>query len=269
MGEEAQDCLNASAMIFNTFDAFEHEVLEAFVSKFNYRNIYTIGPLPLLGRHVPESKVKSLDSSLWKLDPHCLEWLNQREPQSVLYVNYGSATTMSQHHFIEFAWGLANSKQPFLWIVRPDLVLGKSAILPEEFLEQTKDRGLLASWCAQDEVLTQPVIGAFLTHCGWNSMIESICAGVPLLCWPFFGDQQTNCRYSCTKWGIGMEINHDVKREEVEALVREMMKGDKGKQMRSTAREWKKKAEAATDVRGSSYNNIDKFIKEALHHEEK
>ncbi|CAK9162653.1 unnamed protein product [Ilex paraguariensis] len=153
MGEEAQDCLNTSAIIFNTFDAFEHEVLEAFVSKFNYRNIYTIGPLPLLDRHVPESEVKSLDSSLWKLDPHCLEWLSQRELHSVLYVNYGSATTMSQHHFIEFAWELANSKQPFLWIVRPDLVLGKSAILPEEFLEETKDRGLLASWCAQDEVL--------------------------------------------------------------------------------------------------------------------
>ncbi|CAK9162652.1 unnamed protein product [Ilex paraguariensis] len=65
-----------------------------------------------------------------------------------------------------------------------------------------------------------------------------------------------------------MEINHDVKREEVKTLVRKMMEGDKGKQMRSTAREWKKKAEAATDVRGSSYNNFDKFIKEALHHEE-
>ncbi|CAK9162656.1 unnamed protein product [Ilex paraguariensis] len=269
MGEEAQDCLNASAIIFNTFDALEHEVLEAFTSKFNYRNIYTLGPFPLLGRHVPENQAKSLNSSLWKPDSQCLEWLNQRERQSVVYVNYGSLATITHQHFKEFAWGLANSKQPFLWIIRPDFVVGGSAMLPEAFLEEIKDRGFIASWCAQDEVLTHPAVGAFFTHCGWNSIMESICGGVPLICCPAFGDQQTNCRYLCTEWEIGIEINHDVKRDEVQSLVREMMEGEKGKKMRSNAREWKKKAEEATNVGGSSYSNFDKFIKENLHHEEK
>eukprot|EP00261_Vitis_vinifera_P032668 XP_019073911.1 PREDICTED: 7-deoxyloganetin glucosyltransferase-like [Vitis vinifera] len=172
---------------------------------------------------------------------------------------------MTDRHLKEFAWGLANSKYSFLWIIRPDIVMGDSAVLPEEFLKETKDRGLLVSWCPQEQVLSHPSVGVFLTHCGWNSMLEAICGGVPVICWPFFADQQTNCRYACTTWGIGVEVDHDVKRDEIEELVKEMMGGDKGKQMRKKAQEWKMKAEEATDVGGSSYTNFDKFIKEALH----
>lgn len=269
IGEEAQNCLKAPAIIFNTFDAFEHQVLQAYASKFNYRNIYTIGPLPLLGRHVPESPVNSLNSSLWKPDSKCLEWLDKKEKDSVLYINYGSITTMTEQHLIEFAWGIANSKHPFLWIVRPDIVTGDSdsASLPREFLEETKEIGMLATWCAQDQVLAHPAVGAFLTHCGWNSMMETVCEGVPVIGWPFFSDQQTNCRYSCTEWGIGMEVNEDVRREEVELLVKEMMGGEKGKELRRKAKEWKMLAEEATNVGGSSYQNFDRFIKEALHYE--
>ncbi|CAA3029846.1 7-deoxyloganetin glucosyltransferase-like [Olea europaea subsp. europaea] len=265
MGEEAQNCLKAPAIIFNTFYEFEQEALQAVISKFNFPKIYTVGPLSLLGRHFPESQAESLNSSLWKTDSKVFEWLDIQKPESVVYVNYGSVTTMSGTHFQEFAWGLANSKQPFLWIVRPDVVKDGSAMLPEEFLEEIKDRGLLISWCAQDQVLEHPAVGSFLTHCGWNSMMESICAGVPVICWPFFADQQTNCYYSCSKWGIGMEIDYDVKRDEVAQLVREMMGGEKGEKMRIKAKEWKKIAQEATDVGGSSHVNFDKFIKEALH----
>ncbi|XP_031251671.1 linamarin synthase 2-like [Pistacia vera] len=264
MGSEAQNCLKSSAIIFNTFDEFEQEVLEAITSKFP--NIYTIGPLPLLCRHVPDSSFKSFTSSLWKEDSECLKWLDKREPNSVVYVNYGSVTVMTDQHLKEFAWGLANSKHPFLWIVRPDVVMGDSAVLPEEYFEEIKDRGLIASWCSQEQVLTHPSVGVFLTHCGWNSTLESVCVGVPVICWPFFADQQTNCRYACTTWGIGMEVNEDVKRDDIEALVKEMMQGDKGKQMRQKAQEWKQKAEATTDIGGQSYNNFNRLIKEALHH---
>nr|XP_048335667.1 linamarin synthase 2-like isoform X1 [Ziziphus jujuba var. spinosa] len=265
MGSEAQNCLNSTAIVFNTFDEFEHQVLEAISAKFP--NIYTIGPVPLLGRHVPDTPYKSLGSSLWKEDSNCLQWLNQREPNSVVYVNYGSVTVMSDEHFKEFAWGLANSKQYFLWIVRPDVVMGESADLPDGFLEEIKDRGLLASWCPQEMVLAHPSVAVFLSHCGWNSCMEAVCAGVPLICWPFFAEQQTNCGYACNNWGIGMEINHDVRRVEVEELVREMMEGEKGKKLKEKALEWKKKAEEATDIGGGSYSNFDRFIKEALHYD--
>lgn len=264
LGSEAQNCLNSSAIIFNTFDEFEQEVLNVIASKFP--NIYTIGPLPLLCKHIDETEFKSFGSSLWKEDLDCLKWLDQRDINSVVYVNYGSITVMSEQHLKEFAWGLANSKHPFLWIVRPDVVMGDSAILPEEYFEEIKDRGRIATWCRQEQVLSHPSVSVFLTHSGWNSTLESVCGGVPVICWPFFAEQQTNCRYACTTWGIGMEVNYDVKRDEVEVLVKEMMEGEKGKLMRQKAKEWKKKAETATEIGGQAYNNFERFIEEALNH---
>ncbi|KAK7860157.1 linamarin synthase 1 [Quercus suber] len=103
---------------------------------------------------------------------------------------------MTDQHFNEFAWGLANSKHSFLWVVRPDVVMGDSTILPEEFFEETKDRGLLASCCPQDKVLAHPSV--FLTHCDWNSTLETVFAGVPIISWPFYAKQQRNCRYAYT-----------------------------------------------------------------------
>ncbi|KAK8702925.1 hypothetical protein V6N13_021259 [Hibiscus sabdariffa] len=89
--------------------------------------------------------------------------------------------------------------------------MGESAALPEEFFEEIKDRGFITSWCLQDLVLSHRSVVAFLTHCGWNSTLESISRGVPMICWPFFAEQQPNCRFACTTWNIGMEVNPDVK----------------------------------------------------------
>ena len=172
---------------------------------------------------------------------------------------------MTNENLIEFAWGLANSNHPFLWVVRPDLVSGDSAVIPPEFLGKTKERGLLAAWCHQEKVLNHPSIGGFLTHCGWSSTLDTICSGVPILCWPFFAEQQTNCWYSVEKWGIGMEINNNVRREEVERQVRELVEGEKGKEMRKNAMGWKKLAKEATArPDGSSYVNFEKLINEVL-----
>ncbi|KAH7510817.1 hypothetical protein ACOSP7_021548 [Xanthoceras sorbifolium] len=265
MKSETESCLDSSAIVINTFDEFEHEALEV-IESIN-PNIYTIGPLHLLCKQMPESdSFKMFTTNLWKEDPECLKWLDRREPNSVVYVNYGSITVMTDQHLKEFAWGLANSGHSFLWVVRPDVVMGTdSAILPEEYFEEIKDRGLIVSWCPQEQVLSHPSLGAFLTHCGWNSMLESmINAGKPLICWPFFAEQQTNTRYACTTWGIGMEVNHDVKRDEIEALVKEVMEGEKGKKMKEKALEWQKKAIAAANIGGTSYNNLERCIKEVF-----
>ncbi|XP_028095336.1 7-deoxyloganetin glucosyltransferase-like [Camellia sinensis] len=255
--------LKSSAIIFNTFEKLEHEVLYALSSTFP--PVYTIGPLQLLLNQVKDDSLKSIGSNLWKEVPGCLEWLNSKEPNSVVYVNYGSITVMTSNQLIEFAWGLANSNQTFLWIVRPDLVAGDLAIIPPEFVIETKERGLLASWCPQEQVLAHPSIGGFLTHCGWNSTIESISSGVPMICWPYFGDQQTNCWYSCTQWGIGVEMDNDVKRDVVERLVRELMYGHKGKEMKKRVMEWRKIAEEATmSSSASSFLNLEKMIMQVL-----
>ncbi|KAJ4851592.1 hypothetical protein Tsubulata_024728 [Turnera subulata] len=259
---ETQRARDASAIILNTFDGLEHEVLDALGSMLP--PVYSIGPLHLLQNHVIDRELKALGSNLWKDTPGCLEWLNSKEPNSVVYVNFGSITVMTADQLKEFAWGLANSNQTFLWVIRPDLVAGDTAVLPPEMVEQTKERGFFASWCPQEEVLNHPSIGGFLTHSGWNSTIESITGGVPMICWPFFAEQQTNCRYSCTEWGIGMEINSDVKRDEVESLVRELMEEEKGKEMKRKALEWKQMAEEAAGPAGSSYVNLDTLIHQVL-----
>ncbi|CAK8566864.1 unnamed protein product [Lathyrus sativus] len=267
-GFESQTCMKlSSSVIINTVHELEKEVLD-YLMAIN-PNIYNIGPLEFLGNHFPgrENGFKIHGSNLWKNDVTCLKWLDQWEPNSVIYVNYGSIAVMSEEHLKEFAWGLANSKLPFLWIKRPDLVKGKgkSTPLPQEFLDEVKDRGYITSWCPQSEVLGHSSVGAFLTHCGWNSSLESICEGKPMIGWPFFAEQQTNCRFICNTWGIGMDIKDDVKREEVTELVVEMIKGEKGKEMREKCQEWKKKVVEAADPGGSSYDDFYRLLKEVFH----
>ncbi|MED6194943.1 hypothetical protein PIB30_033356 [Stylosanthes scabra] len=198
----------ASAIVMNTFDALEHDVLEACSSLHNNTlpPIYPIGPLNFQLNRFNNEHLNKILSSLWKEDLECLEWLDKQEPNSVVYVNFGSITTMTNEQLIEFAWGLANSNKKFFWVIRPDLVGGENAVLPNEFVEETKIRGMISNWCPQEQVLAHPSIGVFLTHCGWNSTLESICGGVPMICWPFFAEQQTNCRFCNKEWGNGLEI---------------------------------------------------------------
>ncbi|TXG52772.1 hypothetical protein EZV62_021941 [Acer yangbiense] len=263
---EVENARNASALIFNTIYDLEGEILEAVSS--TYPPIYTIGPLQLLLNHeIPadDNSLSAIKSNLWKEQPGCLEWLDTKESNSVVYVNFGSVTVMTEQQLVEFAWGLANSKQNFLWVIRPDLVIGESAILPPKFVSETKERSLLASWCSQEQVLNHPAIGGFLTHCGWNSTIESLSSGVPMLCWPFFAEQQTNSWFCQNKWGIGFEIDSNSNRDEIERSVRELMEGEKGKQIKKTAMEWRLLAEKAVIApNGSSKLNLEKMIKEVL-----
>ena len=252
----------ASAALVNTFDDLDHDVLVPLSSIFP--PIYSVGPLNLLLDHTQKDYLASIGSNLWKEETECLQWLDSKDPNSVVYVNFGSITVMNPQQLLEFSWGLANSKKNFLWIIRPDLVRGDSAVLPPEFLEETRERGLMASWCAQEKVLKHSSIGGFLSHMGWNSTIESLSNGVAMLCWPFFSEQQTNCKFACVDWGVGMEIESDANRDDVEKLAIELIDGEKGKEMKRKAMEWKSKAEATTGINGSSSMNFDKLVNDVL-----
>ncbi|KAL0454381.1 UNVERIFIED_CONTAM: 7-deoxyloganetin glucosyltransferase [Sesamum latifolium] len=221
--QEVEAAPRAKALIINTFDSLERDVLDALAASFP--RIYTVGPLQLMIDHVQDARLGAIKSSLWKEDLSCMEWLDTKEADSVVYVNFGSITVLSPDQLSEFAWGLANSKKPFLWVIRPDLVAGDRAMLPPKFVAETKDRSRLINWCPQEQVLKHPAVGGFLTHNGWNSTIESIVGGVLVICWPFFAEQQTNCRFNYVEWGMGMEIDNNVKSGEVEALVKELMDG--------------------------------------------
>ncbi|ERN14708.1 hypothetical protein AMTR_s00038p00225730 [Amborella trichopoda] len=260
---ESPNTLKSSAIILNTFEDLDKPVLDAMRERIG-RPIYTIGPVATFSQFESNDRLKSVSMSLWNEEDTCVEWLNDKEPKSVVYVNFGSATVATPNQLNEFAWGLANSQRPFIWVIREDLVFGKSATLEKTFVEETKERRLILSWCNQIKVLSHPAVGCFLTHSGWNSTIESISNGVPMICWPFFADHPTICRYVCKEWGVGMEVNNDVKREEVEALVRELMEGEKGKEMQLKAKKWKEISITVVQLGGSSYNNLEKLIKQVL-----
>ncbi|XP_060673497.1 7-deoxyloganetin glucosyltransferase-like [Ziziphus jujuba] len=261
---EVDRARGGSAVILNTFDDLEKEIIKSLST--HLPPIYTLGPLHLLLKNQIQNKaLNGIASNLWKEETECIDWLSSKQPCSVVYVNFGSVTVMTAEQLNEFAWGLANSEQSFLWIVRPDLVMGNSVMLPEEFLIETKNRGLLAKWCAQEQVLSHPSIGGFLTHSGWNSTIESISYGVPMLTWPFFADQTTTSWFCSTKLNVGMEVDGNAKRDEIERTVRELMLGEKGKEMRKKATELKKMAEEATgSPTGSSRLNFEKVINQVL-----
>ncbi|KAK4755990.1 hypothetical protein SAY87_009747 [Trapa incisa] len=259
----------ASATIIHTFQALEADVMNAFSYMFD-TPFYAIGPFHLLTAKIPavDGGLNRIGCNLWKEDSECLRWLNLQEPRSVLYINFGSIASLTTQQLVEFAMGIAGSNHPFLWIIRPDLVTGSPAAmeaLPPEFGEETKGRGFISEWCAQEEVLNHPSVGGFLTHCGWNSVLESLSAGVPMLCWPCGGDQVINSKYVCMEWEAGLEIDQDVKRHGVVSVVREMMGGgEKGKHLMNSAMAWKEKAMAAIGPLGSSSMNLDKLLQHVL-----
>ncbi|XP_050222834.1 7-deoxyloganetin glucosyltransferase-like [Mercurialis annua] len=254
--------LKASAVIFHTFDALESETLKD-LSLF-FKKVFSIGPLQLLLDQIPEEQYNSIECNLWNEEAECIKWLHSKEANSVIYVNFGSTTVMTAEQVVELAWGLANSNHNFLWITRPDLIMGESAILPPEFLVETKERGFIASWCPQEEILNHPSTAGFMTHCGWNSILETISSGTPIIGWPFFGEHFVNSRKSCNEWGIGTELGTNFQREDVEKLVKELMEEEKGKKMKEKAMEWKKLAEECVNSNGSSSFNFNNLVNEVL-----
>ncbi|AQK41275.1 UDP-glycosyltransferase 85A5 [Zea mays] len=254
---EANNCTKAGALVLNTYDALEADVLAAL--RAEYPCIYTVGPLgSLLRRHHDNEDADavggSLDLSLWKHDTECLSWLDAQEPGSVVYANFGSLTVVTAAQLAEFSWGLAATGRPFLWIVREDLVVGRpAAALPLGFAAETAARGRLAAWCPQERVLRHRAVGCFLTHNGWNSTCECLAAGVPMVCWPVFADQLTNCKYACEVWGVGRRLDAEVRREQVAAHVDEVMESV---EVRRNATRWKAMAKEAAGVGGSSHENL-------------
>ncbi|KAK1678673.1 hypothetical protein QYE76_039521 [Lolium multiflorum] len=258
------DAPAADGILLNTFDDLERAALDAIRARLP--NTLTIGPL---GPEVsPPSYLPSLTSSLWKEDDRCVAWLDaQPADGSVVYVNFGSITVVTREQMVEFARGLAAAGSPFLWVVRPDMVRDGVDMLPvpEGFAEEVAGRGLMVGWCDQEAVLSHRATGGFLSHCGWNSTVESLRAGVPMLCWPFFSEQVTNCRYACDEWGVGVELSREAGQEEVEAAVKELMgDGEKAAAMRRKTAEWKEKAASAGAAGGSSQRNLDRFVDEVL-----
>ncbi|XP_021744630.1 7-deoxyloganetin glucosyltransferase-like [Chenopodium quinoa] len=259
----AHRALKSEAILINTFDALEQHALEDLSTIFP--NIHPIGPLNLMVDH-HISKKDTINSGPLMNSNEYMKWLDSQEPKSVLYVSFGSLVGVDQETFIELAWGLANSLTKFLWIVRSDQVIEKSCTIEfNRFKEEINGRGVLVTWCDQEQVLAHPSIGGFFTHCGWNSTIESISYGVPMICWPSAADQLINSWYCCNCLGIGMKMSEHVKRDYVERVVKELMETKNGKEMGTKAAKWRNIAiEATMSSHGSSYDNLKKVVNNVI-----
>ncbi|XP_052203894.1 UDP-glycosyltransferase 83A1-like [Diospyros lotus] len=183
--------------------------------------IIPIGPLLARNRHGDSG------GHFWPEDSTCLKWLDRQATQSVIYVAFGSLTTFNQTQFQELALGLELTNRPFLWVVQPDITDRTKDWYPEGFLDRVRTRGKMSGWAPQQKVLSHPSVACFVSHCGWNSVMEGVSNGVPFLCWPYFADQFINQTYVCDVWMVGLGFERDewgiVRGEEIQHKVEKLL----------------------------------------------
>ncbi|XP_057981754.1 7-deoxyloganetic acid glucosyl transferase-like [Malania oleifera] len=257
----------ADALILNTFEDLEGPILSHL--RISTPNIYTVGPLHAhLKSKLAPKDTPSLSSppsnSFWEEDRSCMTWLDAQPSKSVIYVSFGSIAVVTRDELIEIWYGLVNSGQRFLWVVRPDSVAGpdgEERQVPPELLEGTQERGYMVGWAPQDEVLGHAAVGGFLTHSGWNSTLESLVVGVPMICWSYFADQQVNSRFVSEVWKLGLDMKDTCDRVIVDKLVRDLMEVRRDEFVRS-ADEMARLARSCLAEGGSSYCNLNRLIED-------
>ncbi|XP_057433284.1 anthocyanidin 3-O-glucosyltransferase 5-like [Lotus japonicus] len=259
----------ADGILMNTSEDLEPVPVRAIREHPFYKQI----PAPLI---FPVGPLVKDSEPVNEKEEECLAWLNKQASGSVLFVALGSAGNLCAEQLTELAWGLELSQQRFIWVARPPAgVSGISsyfkvggaendpeAYLPEGFVQRTRELGMVvASWAPQLSVLKHESTGAFLSHCGWNSVLESVSHGVPLITWPLCADQMMSATFLVE--GLGVAIKPVVEagrkvigRKEIERVVREVMVGEEGKKMRERARELKESALKTVQCGGKSYEAL-------------
>uniref|UniRef100_A0A2N9ECZ2 Glycosyltransferase n=1 Tax=Fagus sylvatica TaxID=28930 RepID=A0A2N9ECZ2_FAGSY len=245
----------SNGIVVNTFDLLETKAIKAISDGLCVLDgptppIFCIGPV--------------VSSSDQDRDEHeCLKWLNSQPSQSVVFLCFGSMGSFSAKQLKEMAVGLENSGQRFLWVVRnpppddkkePNL----DELLPNGFLERTKDRGfVMKQWAPQVAVLSHDSVGVFVTHCGWNSVLEAVHAGVPMIAWPLYAEQRMNRVILVEEMKVGLALKEledgFVSAEELEKRVRELIDSQVGREVRERVSAFRDNAEVALKQGGSSH----------------
>ncbi|KAJ0033969.1 hypothetical protein Pint_26263 [Pistacia integerrima] len=246
-------------ILVNTFYKLEDEVVDS---------MHKICPLLTIGPTIPsfylDNRVendKDYDLNLFNLDKSiCIDWLNAKPTGSVVYVSFGSMANLSNKQMEELAWGLKNINFHFLWVLRDS----EDTKLPQGYIEETANKGLIVKWSPQLEVLSNKALGCFLSHGGWNSTVEALSMAVPMVVMPQWTDQPTDAKFVQDVWKVGIRVwveeNGIVTREEIEKCVREVMEGERAREMKMNAEKWRKLAIEAVSEGGTSDKNIDEFV---------
>lgn len=250
----------ADIVLVNSFYHLEDQVVD---SMSKVCPLLTIGPT-VPSFHLDKAVPNDTDNvlNLFQLDSSAISWLQEKPAGSVIYVSFGSMVCLSSQEMEEIAWGLMGTGFNFLWVI-PDL---QKKNLPKELGKEIDacGRGLIVNWITQLEVLSNKGVGCFFTHCGWNSTIEALCLGVPMVALPQWTDQPTNAKFVEDVWKVGIRVrvkeNGIVTREEIENSIRVVMEKDLGREMRINAKKWKKLAIEAVSQGGTTDNNINEFI---------
>ncbi|KAG5226437.1 UDP-glycosyltransferase 74E [Salix suchowensis] len=248
----------ADWIFVNTFNSLEEEVVNWLETQRSIKPIGPMIPSVYLDRQLEDDREYGLSLFKPALDG-CMEWLDSKEPGSVVYVSFGSLAALGEEQMAEIAWGLRRSGCYFLWVVRES----EEKKLPCNFAEDSSEKGLIVSWSPQLQVLAHKSVGCFMTHCGWNSTLEALSLGVPMVAMPQWTDQPTNAKYIADVWRVGVRLQANEKgiitKEELEKCTREVMGGETGDEMRRNSEKWKKLAMAAVGEGGSSDKNITEF----------
>ncbi|CAN6343567.1 unnamed protein product [Urochloa humidicola] len=261
----------ARGILVNSFQALEPRAVQALHDGLCVHDrptppVYCVGPLV------------SPSAGAGEEEHECLRWMDAQPERSVVFLCFGSMGVLPRRQLADIAAGLESSGHQFLWVVRSppggdgSPVLDPAdepldELLPAGFMERTEDKGFVVkSWAPQVDVLRHRAAGAFVTHCGWNSTLEAVAAGIPMLCWPLYAEQGLNKVFIVEEMRLGVEMAMDgegfVAAEEVEKKVRWVM-GDSGamelKERAVAARD--KVAEALADG-GSSQAAFVEFVKD-------
>ncbi|EOA30496.1 hypothetical protein CARUB_v10013620mg [Capsella rubella] len=275
--QQYKECVRAGlevptsdGVLVNTWEELQGNTLAALredeeLSRVIKVPVYAIGPIVRSNGHVEKHN-------------GIFEWLDKQRERSVVYVCLGSGGTLSFEQTIELAWGLELSGQKFLWVLRrPASYLGASSSdddqviesLPKGFLDRTCGVGLVTTqWAPQVEILSHRSVGAFLSHCGWSSVLESLTKGVPIVAWPLYAEQWMNATLLTEEIGVAVRTSElpsekVIGREEVASLVRKIVaeEDEEGQKIRAKAEEVRVSSERAWTQGGSSHRALFEWAK--------
>ncbi|KAJ3686620.1 hypothetical protein LUZ61_015784 [Rhynchospora tenuis] len=269
----------ADAIVLNTFEDLERQFIELYEKGIG-KKVWTVGPLNLYNKDEYSKSLRGNKLGAEKQEI-VLNWLESQEPKSVLYISFGSLARKNGLQLMELGSGLEAANKPFIWVVKEaEITPEVDRWLSEDFEKRVQQQGLICrGWVPQLAILSHPSVGGFMTHCGWNSILESLSQGLPMITWPHFSDQFTNEKVVVDVLGLGVSLGTEalcwipavddetiwVHRDDIEKAVQKLMgEEEEAKSMRRKAAAMADNAKKAMEQGGSSYDNITRLIESIM-----